>query len=215
MATLVETKDGDDGDSGESGGRINEHLSSTYRPSCIYDSNNQNNVLEKKLMSELIRVADSKNVQIVVEGFGFSSLDKLRQNVEIQKQYCSDTPFNTSIPSVVDIALPYINISRTIGSSVAGYLGASLLCYDIFQRDILDHDAVCRRDAVAFNISAHAVNLARGYMDTALRNNASHRAFKEMRIDDICNLSIDPEETRRFLEKRLNNPLVVGKATLI
>ena len=191
------------------------HLSSTYRQSCIYDSNNQNNMDEKRLMRELIEVANSKNVQIYVEGFGFSSLDRIEHNVEIHNKFCSGTPFNTSIPSVLDIALPYVNTSRTVGSSLAGYLGASLLCYDVFQRDILVGDEISRREAVAFNISANAVNLAKGHIDSALRNNASHRALKEMRIDDICNLSIDPEETRRFLEKRLSHSLVIGRTTII
>ena len=190
-------------------------ISSTYRHSCIYDSNNQNDMQEKELMRELIEVANRKNVQILVEGFGFSSLDKVRHKVDTHKHYCPDTPFNTSIPAVVDMSLPHINTSRTIGSSIAGYLGSSLLCYDILQRKLNTNDEICRREAVSFNISSYSVNLARGHMDTALRNNASHRALKEMRINDYCNLSIDPEVSRQYFDENLKNPLIIGKTVVL
>ena len=190
-------------------------LSSTFRHSSIYDSNDKKNTEEKKLMHELIERANAKNVQVIVEGFGYSSIDKIKENVETHRSYCPDTPFYTSIPAVLDMAMPYTNTSRTIGSSIAGYYGASLLCYDMLQKEIINNNEICRRDAVEFNISALAVNLAKGHMDTVLRNNASYKANKENRLKDLLNLSIDPEEMEKFLKKRLDNPLIIGKTVII
>lgn len=190
-------------------------LSSTYRHSSIYDSNNAKDKEEKELMHELVQLANSKNVQIMVEGLGYSSIDKIKENIETHMQYCPDTPFNVSVPSVVDNAVPYMGTSRTIGSSIAGYLGASLLCYDMLQREILNEDEICRREAVAFNISAISANVAKGHMDTVLKNNASYKAAKDSRIDDVCKLSVDSEETKRFLDIRLKKPLIIGKTIIL
>lgn len=190
-------------------------VSNTYRYSSIYDSNNNIDKEEKKLMRELIEVAHEKNVQIMVEGFGYSSIDRIKENVETHLKYCPDTPFNTSVPAVVDMAVPYSNVARTIGSSIAGYLGASVMCYDLLQREILSNDDMCRRDAVCFNISTLSANLAKGHMDTVFRNNALHKATKEGRNNDICNLSIDPVEMRNFLDKKFDNPLVIGNTTIL
>lgn len=190
-------------------------LSSTFRASSIYDSSNSKKKLEeKKLMRELIGIANEKNVQMIVEGFGYSSIDKIKNNIDIQEEYCPGTPFNTSIPAVLDMGMPYNNTVKTIGSSIAGYMGASLLCYDILQKNILSDDENCRKDAMSFNVSAMSANLAKGHMDTVLRNNAFYRAKQESRINDMCNLSIDPIEMKKFWEQKTKNPFIIGNTTI-
>ena len=190
-------------------------ISSTVRASSIYDSSNRKKQREEKiLMSELVNIANEKNVQIYVEGFGYSSIDKIQKHIDLQEEYCPGTPFNTSIPAVIDIAMPYDNTVKTIGSSIAGYMGTSLLGYDILLREILNNENSCKKNAMSFNVSAYSANLAKGHMDTVLRNNAFYRAKQEGRVEDLCNLSIDPVEMEKLWNLKTKDPFIIGMSTI-
>ena len=99
------------------------------RPGCTHDANDEAQLGELKVMGELCQRAWEKNVQVLIEGPGHVPMDKIKENMELQKDWCHDAPFYTLGPLTTDVAPAYDHITSAIGAAIIGWLGTAMLCY--------------------------------------------------------------------------------------
>ena len=99
------------------------------RPGCIADSNDEAQLAELKTLGELARVASKHDVQVIIEGPGHVPMQKIRENMRLEQEWCDEAPFYTLGPLVTDIAPGYDHITSAIGGAMIGWFGTSMLCY--------------------------------------------------------------------------------------
>ena len=88
------------------------------RPGCIADSNDEAQIAELKTLGELAQVAWKHDVQVIIEGPGHVPMQKIRENMDLELEYCHEAPFYTLGPLVTDIAPGYDHITSAIGGVV-------------------------------------------------------------------------------------------------
>src|SRR5215472_14821316 len=104
-------------------------LGDGLRPGCIADASDEAQFAELKTLGELTQAAWKHDVQVMIEGPGHVPLDKIKEQVDKEKEHCFEAPFYTLGPLVTDIAPGYDHITSAIGAALIGWHGASMLCY--------------------------------------------------------------------------------------
>ncbi|MBI1953929.1 MAG: phosphomethylpyrimidine synthase, partial [Candidatus Omnitrophica bacterium] len=104
-------------------------LGDALRPGCLADASDAAQFAELKTLGELTLKAWEHDVQVMIEGPGHIPLDKIQEQVELEKQWCYEAPFYTLGPLVTDIAPGYDHITSAIGAAMIGWHGAAMLCY--------------------------------------------------------------------------------------
>ena len=64
-------------------------------------------------------------MQVMIEGPGHVPLDKIKEQVDKEVEYCFGAPFYTLGPLVTDIAPGYDHITSAIGAAMIGWYGPS------------------------------------------------------------------------------------------
>jgi phosphomethylpyrimidine synthase len=179
-------------------------LGDGLRPGCIADANDRAQFGELKALGDLNRIARQNFVQVIIEGPGHVPFHKIKENMDLQMQYCDDAPFYTLGPLVTDIAPGYDHITSAIGGTMIAVLGTAMLCY-VTQKEHLglpDKNDV-REGVVTFKLAAHAADLAKGFPGAQLRDNAMGKARFEFRWRDQFALGLDPEKAMCFHDSTL------------
>ncbi|MGN1394425.1 MAG: phosphomethylpyrimidine synthase ThiC [Succinivibrionaceae bacterium] len=179
-------------------------LGDGLRPGSIHDANDEAQLGELKVLGELTEIAWSKGVQVLIEGPGHVPMHKIKENMDLQVEYCHDAPFYTLGPLVTDIAPGYDHFTSGIGAAMIGWFGTAMLCYVTPK----EHLGLPKRDDVkeglmAYKIAAHAADLAKGYPGAISWDNAMSRARFEFRWQDQFALSINPELAKKFHDEDL------------
>src|ERR1700735_2184698 len=104
-------------------------LGDGLRPGSIADASDEAQFSELKTLGELTAKAWESDVQVMIEGPGHVPLDKIKEQVDKEVEYCFGAPFYTLGPLVTDIAPGYDHITSAIGAALIGWHGASVLCY--------------------------------------------------------------------------------------
>src|SRR5438128_9388846 len=104
-------------------------LGDGLRPGCIADASDDAQFAELKTLGELTKKAWEYDVQVMIEGHGHVPLDKIKEQVDKEKELCYEAPFYTLGPLVTDIAPGYDHITSAIGAARLGWHGAAMLCY--------------------------------------------------------------------------------------
>src|SRR3954454_22107251 len=86
-------------------------LGDGLRPGSIADANDRAQFAELETLGELGRIARRHDVQVMIEGPGHVPMHKIKENVDLQRELCSDAPFYTLGPLVTDIAPGYDHIT--------------------------------------------------------------------------------------------------------
>ena len=162
------------------------------RPGCIADSNDEAQLAELKTLGELARVASKHDVQVIIEGPGHVPMQKIRENMRLEQEWCDEAPFYTLGPLVTDIAPGYDHITSAIGGAMIGWFGTSMLCY-VTQKEHLglpNRDDV-KEGVITFKLAAHAADLAKGHPAAYYRDYAMSKARFEFRWKDQFNLALD------------------------
>lgn len=174
------------------------------RPGCIADSNDEAQIAELKTLGELAKIAWKHDVQVLIEGPGHVPMQKIRENMELELDYCSEAPFYTLGPLVTDIAPGYDHITSAIGGAMIGWYGTSMLCY-VTQKEHLglpNRDDV-KEGVITFKLAAHAADLAKGHPAAYWRDYAMSKARFEFRWKDQFHLALDSEKALRFHDETL------------
>ncbi len=175
------------------------------RPGCIFDANDEAQFAELKVQAELAKLADEYDVQIMHEGPGHIPIQKVLENIEIQKNMCNNAPFYTLGPVVTDVAMGYDHISSAIGASIIGAGGTAMLCYVTPKEHIgLPEKEDVKEGVITFRISAHSADIAKGFPWALFRDYLMTIARVKFLWKDQFLLSLDPEKAAEYFIK--SNP---------
>src|SRR5574341_1274560 len=182
-------------------------LGDGLRPGCLADASDEAQFAELETLGELTQRAWEKDVQVMIEGPGHLPLDQIEMNVRKEQEICKEAPFYVLGPLVTDIAPGYDHITSAIGATLAGFYGASLLCYVTPKEHLgLPELEDVRQGVIAYKIAAHSADVARGYKNSRDRDDKLSKARFEFDWDRQFELSLDPETARRMHDETLPHP---------
>lgn len=174
------------------------------RPGCIADSNDEAQFEELKTLGELARIAWKHHVQVIIEGPGHVPMQKIRENMELELELCSEAPFYTLGPLVTDIAPGYDHITSAIGGAMIAWYGTSMLCYVTPKEHLgLPNREDVKEGVITFKLAAHAADLAKGHPAAYYRDWAMSKARFEFRWKDQFHLALDSEKALQFHDETL------------
>src|ERR1700739_2567575 len=179
-------------------------LGDGLRPGSIADASDDAQFAALKTLGELTSRAWQDDVQVMIEGPGHVPLDKIKEQVDKEVEYCFGAPFYTLGPLVTDIAPGYDHITSAIGAAMIGWHGASMLCYVTPK----EHRGLPKREDVkagiiAYKIAAHAADIARHRPGARDRDDDLSRARYSFDWNKQFELSLDPETARYMHEQNL------------
>src|SRR5581483_3437444 len=179
-------------------------LGDGLRPGSIADANDEAQLAELRTLGELTKIAWDHGVQVMIEGPGHVPMHKIKENVDLQQEWCHEAPFYTLGPLTTDIAPAYDHITSAIGAAMIAMYGTAMLCY-VTPKEHLglpDRDDV-KQGVIAYKIAAHAADLAKGHPGAQAWDDALSDARFEFRWEDQFNLSLDPDTARSFHDATL------------
>jgi len=172
-------------------------LGDGLRPGCLADASDQAQIEELISLGELQKRSLDAGVQVMIEGPGHVQLDKIAENIRMQKSLCNNAPFYVLGPIVTDIAPGYDHITSAIGGALAGWYGADFLCYVTPAEHLRlpDVDDV-RTGVISARIAAHAADIARGIKGAIEPDNLMAEARNNFDWEAQYNLAMDPLTAR-------------------
>ncbi len=179
-------------------------LGDGLRPGSVADANDEAQLAELRTLGELTEVAWRHDVQVMIEGPGHVPMHQIKENVDLQVDWCHEAPFYTLGPLTTDVAPGYDHITSAIGAAMIGMYGTAMLCY-VTPKEHLglpDRDDV-KEGVIAYKIAAHAADLAKGHPGAREWDDALSRARFEFRWEDQFELSLDPETARSYHDATL------------
>src|SRR5438067_6002881 len=179
-------------------------LGDGLRPGSIADGNDEAQLAELRTLGELTEIAWRHDVQVMIEGPGHVPMHEIKENMDLQLEWCREAPFYTLGPLTTDIAPGYDHITSAIGAAMIGWYGTALLCY-VTPKEHLglpDRDDV-REGVIAYKIAAHAADVAKGHPGAQAWDDALSKARFEFRWRDQFELSLDPETARAYHDETL------------
>ncbi len=179
-------------------------LGDGLRPGCIADASDQAQFAELKTLGELTQKAWEHDVQVMIEGPGHVPMDKIKEQVDKERELCYEAPFYTLGPLVTDIAPGYDHITSAIGAAMIGWHGAAMLCYVTPKEHLgLPNEKDVKDGIIAYKIAAHAADLARHRPGAQDRDNALSFARYKFDWEKQFALSLDPETARSMHDETL------------
>src|SRR5207244_1263408 len=140
------------------------------------------------------RRAWEHDVQVMIEGHGHVPMDQIEMNMKIEQEVCHEAPFYVLGPLATDIAPGYDHITSAIGAALAGWHGASMLCYVTPAEHLsLPNAEDVHQGIIAYKIAAHAADVARQRSGARDRDDALSRARYAFDWREQFRLSLDPE----------------------
>jgi len=179
-------------------------LGDGLRPGSIYDANDEAQLGELKTLGELTDIAWRHDVQVMIEGPGHVPMQLIKENMDLQLEWCKEAPFYTLGPLTTDIAPGYDHITSGIGAAQIGWYGTAMLCYVTPKEHLgLPNKDDVKEGIITYKLAAHAADLAKGHPGAQIRDNALSKARFEFRWEDQFNLGLDPDKAREFHDETL------------
>ncbi|WBL65151.1 phosphomethylpyrimidine synthase ThiC [Thauera sp. WB-2] len=179
-------------------------LGDGLRPGSIYDANDEAQLGELKTLGELTDIAWRHDVQVMIEGPGHVPLHLIKENMDLQLEWCKEAPFYTLGPLTTDIAPGYDHITSGIGAATIGWYGTAMLCYVTPKEHLgLPNKQDVKEGIITYKLAAHAADLAKGHPGAQIRDNALSKARFEFRWEDQFNLGLDPDKAKEFHDETL------------
>jgi phosphomethylpyrimidine synthase len=172
-------------------------LGDGLRPGSIADSSDEAQFAELRELGDLTNRAWDNGCQVMVEGPGHVPLDEIEMQVDKQKEICDGAPFYTLGPLVTDVAPGYDHMTSMIGAAVIGWHGADMLCYVTPKEHLgLPEPEDVKQGLIAYNIAAHAADVARDRPDARSWDEALSQARFAFDWPRQFELALDPEAAR-------------------
>ena len=179
-------------------------LGDGLRPGCTADANDEAQLSELRTLAELTKRAWAFDVQVMVEGPGHVPLNLVKENVDLQQDWCDGAPFYTLGPLATDIAPGYDHITSAIGAAHIAWHGTAMLCYVTPKEHLgLPNRDDVKTGVITYKLAAHSADLAKGHPGARDWDDALSRARFEFRWEDQFNLSLDPDTARAFHDETL------------
>src|SRR5438270_1928601 len=179
-------------------------LGDGLRPGSIADGNDEAQLAELKTLGELTEIAWRHDVQVMIEGPGHVPMHKIKENMDLQLEWCHEAPFYTLGPLTTDVAPGYDHITSAIGAAMIGWYGTALLCYVTPKEHLgLPGRDDVREGVIAYKIAAHAADVAKGHARAQEWDDALSKARFEFRWEDQFELAMDPETARGYHDETL------------
>ncbi|MCP4755237.1 MAG: phosphomethylpyrimidine synthase ThiC [Proteobacteria bacterium] len=179
-------------------------LGDGFRPGSIADANDEAQIAELKTLGELTKIAWKHNVQTIIEGPGHIPMHLIKENMDLQLEYCHGAPFYTLGPLTQDIAPGYDHITSAIGAAMIGWYGTAMLCYVTPKEHLgLPNKKDVKEGVITYKLAAHAADLAKGHPAAQFRDNVMAKARFEFRWQDQFNVSLDPETAVGFHDETM------------
>ena len=183
---------------------ISFSLGDGLRPGSIADANDEAQFAELKTLGELTKKAWEHDVQVMIEGPGHVPLNLIKENMDLESDWCHDAPFYTLGPLTTDIAPGYDHITSAIGAANIGSFGTSMLCYVTPKEHLgLPNKEDVKQCLIAYKIAAHAADIAKGHKGAYVRDFMLSKARFEFRWEDQFNLGLDPDTARDYHDETL------------
>jgi len=179
-------------------------LGDGLRPGSIADASDEAQFAELKVLGELTKTAWEHDIQVMIEGPGHVPMDKIKEQVDKEMEWCYEAPFYTLGPLVTDIAPGYDHITSAIGAAMIGWHGASMLCYVTPKEHLgLPNPEDVKQGVIAYKIAAHAADVARHRPGARDRDDALSYARFLFDWNKQFELSLDPETARAMHDESL------------
>ena len=179
-------------------------LGDSLRPGCLFDASDEAQLGELKVLGELTLKAWEKDVQVMIEGPGHVPLNQIERNMKLEAEYCHEAPFYVLGPLTTDIAAGYDHISSAIGAAVAGWHGASMLCYVTPKEHLgLPNANDVREGIIAYKIAAHSADIARGRKGSIDRDHAMSDARYSFDWNKQFELALDGDRAKEYHDETL------------
>ncbi|VAW76996.1 Phosphomethylpyrimidine synthase ThiC [hydrothermal vent metagenome] len=179
-------------------------LGDGLRPGSIADANDAAQFGELETLGELTQIAWKHDVQVMIEGPGHVPMQMIKENMDKQLADCDEAPFYTLGPLTTDIAPGYDHITSGIGAAMIGWFGTAMLCYVTPKEHLgLPNKEDVKEGIITYKIAAHAADLAKGFPNAQIRDNAMSKARFEFRWEDQFNLGLDPDRARGYHDETM------------
>ncbi|MCI4437649.1 MAG: phosphomethylpyrimidine synthase ThiC [Ignisphaera sp.] len=137
-------------------------LGDALRPGNIFDAHDEFQIAELVNNARLARDAVSKGVQVMIEGPGHMTMDKIVADVRLEKSLSGGVPYYVLGPLVTDAAPGYDHIATAIGAAIAAAAGVDLICYLTPAEHLgLPNVEQVKEGLIAAKIAAHAGDLVK------------------------------------------------------
>jgi phosphomethylpyrimidine synthase len=179
-------------------------LGDGLRPGCVADANDRAQFAELETLGELTKIAWDHDVQVMIEGPGHVTMDKIKENMDKELELCHEAPFYTLGPLTTDVAPGYDHVTSAIGAAQIGWYGTAMLCYVTPKEHLgLPNKQDVKDGLIVYRIAAHAADLAKGHPGAQAWDDALSKARFEFRWEDQFNLSLDPETARAYHDETM------------
>lgn len=181
-------------------------LGDGLRPGSIWDATDRAQIAELKILGNLAKACQRKNVQVMIEGPGHVPLNQIEKNVTLEKKICKGAPFYVLGPLVTDVASGYDHISSSIGAAMAASYGADFLCY-VTGSEHLRHPSIedVKEGVIASKIAAHAADLVKNIKSAWVWDKNMSLARRKRDWRKQIKLSIDPDRARLYRDSSKPN----------
>ncbi|MCP8309460.1 MAG: phosphomethylpyrimidine synthase ThiC [archaeon] len=174
-------------------------LGDALRPGSLADASDYAQLQELMTISNLVKRAWDKGVQVIVEGPGHLPLDQIEANVKMEKLLCKGAPFYLLGPLVTDIAAGYDHIAGAIGGAIAAMAGADYLCYVTPAEHLgLPNIEDVRQGVIASKIAAHAADIVKLGKKAIEHDIEISKARSLLDWKAQINLSVDPDGAKEI-----------------
>ena len=178
-------------------------LGDGLRPGSIHDAGDSAQIGELKVLGDLAKKARDRGVQVIIEGPGHVPINKIVEQMEMEKKICGGAPFYVLGPLPTDIGAGYDHITSAIGGALAASAGADFLCYVTPAEHLgLPNVEDVREGIIVSRIAAHIGDIAKGVPGAAERDLEMSKARKKLDWKKQMMLSIDPKKFKEMYSSR-------------
>ena len=178
-------------------------LGDGMRPGCTADAGDALQIGELKVLSTLARRARTAGVQVIIEGPGHVPLDKIEEQIKLEKKVCNGAPFYVLGPLPTDIAPGWDHLTSAIGGSIAAAAGADFLCYVTPSEHLgLPGLTDVKNGIIASRIAAHIGDMVKGVKGAKEWDLKMSMARKALDWKRQIELAIDPATAAEVRDMR-------------
>ena len=167
-------------------------LASAFKSGSIADSFDSLQISEYAILSSLIKKAHQKGIQVVSDGIGHISMDKIPSAIKLIKETTLNIPLFISNATSCDCAIGYDNVSTSIASSICAQKGANMISSTTSVDYLyLSNVAQIREGIISAKIAAHSADIANGLADAIKQDYKISFARTNANWKNIIKNSID------------------------